>query len=297
MRSTLLHVVRGFVMGSADLVPGVSGGTVALVLGYYRRLVDAIRTGAGALGSLLRFDLAECGRRLRSVEWSFLAPLLVGVAVAILSLSSLLERLLETQPVRMAGLFFGLVAASVVVMWRSMESLDWKRSGVLLGVGIVTFVFLGLRAGPVEDPTWWMFLGAGAIAVCAMILPGISGSFILLMMGMYEAVIGAVSDRDIGVMVLVAVGVVTGLASFSTVLHKLLDTYGETVMAALVGLMLGSLRVLWPWPSGTGGTDLSMPSGDVAVPVALALVGAGVVLMVTNREARLAVPDTSDVGP
>lgn len=295
MRSTLLHVVRGFVMGSADLVPGVSGGTVALVLGFYRRLLNAIRTGAAALGRLLRLDLPGALERLRAVEWSFLLPLLVGVAAAIAALSSLLDHLLETQPVRMAGLFFGLVAASVVVLWRTMDRMDLFRTGVLVGVGVVTFLLLGLRAGPVADPAAWMYVAAGAVAICAMILPGISGSFILLMMGMYEAVIGAASDRDLATLGLVAVGAVAGLAVFSTVLHRLLETHGATVLAALVGLMLGSLRVLWPWPSGTAGTDIGFPSGDVLAPILLALVGAVLVLLVTNREASLVMPDTAEV--
>lgn len=295
MRSTLVHLVRGFVMGSADLVPGVSGGTVALVLGFYRRLLDSIRTGAAALGELVTFDVTSAVERLKEVEWRFLVPLLLGIGTAVLTLSSVLEHLLETQPIRMAGLFFGLVAASVVVLWRSMNRLDWFRSAVLMGVGVVVFFLLGLRAGPVEDPSWWVFLGSGAIAICAMILPGISGSFILLMMGMYNAVIGAASSRDVAVLAVFLVGAVIGLAAFSTVLHWLLETHGDTMMAALVGLMLGSLRVLWPWPSGTGGTDLTAPSGDVVVPILLAIVGAALVFAVTNREARLVVPETAEI--
>ncbi len=287
MRSAIFHVLRGFAMGSADLVPGVSGGTVALVLGIYRRLIASIRNGAGALARLVRVDLAGFVGRLREVEWGFMLPLLIGIAAAVISLSRLIEHLLESAPLRMAGLFFGLVAGSIVVAWRLIDRRDLLRSALVVLSGVVTFWLLGFSAGAVAAPAWWMFLGGGALAICAMILPGISGSFLLLMIGMYEAVLGAVNQRDIGSIGLVAVGAVTGLALFSTLLSRLLDRYQDTVMAVLVGLMAGSLRVLWPWPDGTGGTAMSSPSGDVAIPILLAVAGAVVVLAVTRKEASI----------
>lgn len=294
MQTFITHFFRGFAMGAADLVPGVSGGTVALVLGIYRRLVTAIRTAAGALGALVRFDGAAFGERMRQVEWRFLLPLLVGIGTAVLALSHLIEYLLDAFPLRMSGLFFGLVVASIVVAWRLVRRRDAMRFVLLVAVAAATFWLLGFSAGTVSDPTWWMFFGAGAIAICAMILPGISGSFLLLMMGMYPPVLGAVNDRDLFSVGVFAVGVVIGLAGFSTLLNMLLDRYHDTVMAGLVGLMVGSLRVLWPWPDGTNGTSLSSPSGDVIGPVVLALVGMVVVLAVTRREAALA--DQVDAG-
>ncbi|MFP3915929.1 MAG: DUF368 domain-containing protein [Actinomycetota bacterium] len=288
MRSVIAHLLRGFAMGAADIVPGVSGGTVALVLGVYRRLIASIRHGAGALGSLLRVDPGGFTSRLRSVEWAFLAPLLAGVLAAVLSLSHLIERLLEDHPVRMAGLFFGLVAGSIVVGWRLVGVRDGARIGVLAGVAVLTFWLLGYSAGTVANPPWWAFLLAGAVAICAMILPGISGSFILLMMGMYAPVLGAVNDRRLLLVGALLVGVVAGLAAFSTLLNLLLERYHDTVMAALVGLMAGSLRILWPWPDGTGGTALSGPSGDVVLPLLLAAAGAVAVLVVTRREEVMA---------
>jgi putative membrane protein len=288
MQSLISHFLRGFVMGAADIVPGVSGGTVALVLGIYRRLVRSIRNGAGALAALLRFDTDGFGERWRSVEWAFVAPLLLGVAAAVLTLSHLIERLLEEEPIRMAALFFGLVAGSIVVAWRLVGDRSLPRLGVLAAIALLTFWLLGFSAGTVADPAWWAFFLAGAIAICAMILPGISGSFILLMMGMYLPVLGAVNDRRLLIVGVFLVGVVIGLASFSTLLNLLLERYHDTVMAALVGLMAGSLRVLWPWPDGTGGTRLAAPSGDVIVPVVLAVAGAAVVLVVTRREGAIA---------
>jgi putative membrane protein len=288
MQNLLAQFARGYAMGMADLVPGVSGGTIALVLGIYRRLVASIRSGAGALGSLIRLDVEGFVGRLRQVEWSFLLPLVAGIGASVVTLSHLIEDLLEDHPIRMAGLFFGLVVASIVVAWRMVQRRDPTRSAVLVGVSLVTFWLLGYTAGTVENPTWWMFFGAGAIAICAMILPGISGSFLLLMMGMYAPVLGAVNDRRLITLAIFVAGIVIGLASFSTLLNMLLDRYYDTVMAALVGLMVGSLRVLWPWPDGAAGTDLAAPSDDIVGPILLALVGAVVVLAVTRREGALA---------
>lgn len=288
MQSLIAHLLRGFAMGTADLVPGVSGGTVALVLGIYRRLITAIRTGAGALGALIRLDGRGFIERLREVEWGFFLPLVVGIAAAVISLSHLIEDLLERQPVRMAGLFFGLVAGSIVVAWRLVERRDPLRLAILGGVAVVTFLLLGLSAGTVAAPSWWMYLGAGSIAICAMILPGISGSFLLLMIGMYASVLGAVNDRELLSLGLFLVGAIVGLASFSTLLHTLLDRHQDEVMAALVGLMAGSLRVLWPWPDGTGGTTVAAPAGDVLWPVVLAVAGAAAVLILTRREEEIA---------
>lgn len=296
MQSLIAHVLRGFAMGAADLVPGVSGGTVALVLGIYRRLITAIRSGAGALASLVRFDGSGFVRRLAEVEWRFFIPLLVGIGLAVVSLSHLIESLLESQPVRMAGLFFGLVAGSIVVAWRLVDRRDMLRLAILAATAVVTFILLGFGAGPVAAPLWWMFIGAGALAICAMILPGISGSFLLLMVGMYAAVLGAVNDRDLVAIGLVALGAVVGLAAFSTLLNALLDRYQDEVMAALVGLMAGSLRVLWPWPEGTEGTTLGSPSTDAVWPVVLAITGAAVVLIVARREEAIShrVDDAAD---
>jgi putative membrane protein len=172
---------------------------------------------------------------------------------------------------------------------------------VMVMVAAVVFVVLGWRAGPVIDPSPLAFFGAGAVAICAMILPGISGSFLLLMLGMYGAVINTVDDRALGKAAIFAMGAVLGLALFSTVLGRLLDTWFDWVMAALIGLMLGSLRVLWPWPNGVGvisenedevvsGTALHWPgAGEWFGPTALAVAAIVVVLMFSayaSRQAR-----------
>ncbi len=277
-----MTVVRGFCMGAADIVPGVSGGTIAFIFGIYQRLIDNIRTGARVIGALLRLRLGEALGQLRRIEWSFLVPLLGGIAAAFLALSHLIENLLRDHPEPMAGLFLGLVVASVAVAWKMVH--EWTRVDltIVLVVGALAFVLLGFQSGTVADPSAAQFLGAGAIAICAMILPGISGSFLLLMLGMYAALLGAVNDRALGDLSLFLVGAVVGLAAFSTLLSWLLEHHSDRVLAALIGLMIGSVRVLWPWPNGVGiisdvqeevvkGTGLGLPSdgADLLWPTVL----------------------------
>ena len=287
IRSTTAHVARGFAMGAADLVPGVSGGTVALVTGIYHDLVGGIRSGVHSAVSLAKLDLREAGAHLRAVPWGLLVPLAVGLASAVLLLSKTIEVLLEEEPVRMAGLFFGLVVGSIVVARRLVSRWDATRVSACAVAAAVTFAALGFRSADVEDPSLLFLFAAGAIAICAMILPGISGSFLLLTLGVYEVVLGAVNDRDALTIGVFFAGCVVGLAVFSNVLHWALDRWADTVMAALIGLMIGSLRVLWPWPDGTGPEQLGAPSGDVVGPVLLAAVGVGVVIGFTRVAATL----------
>ncbi|MGI9594867.1 MAG: DUF368 domain-containing protein, partial [Acidimicrobiales bacterium] len=282
----LLIFIRGFCMGAADIVPGVSGGTIALVFGIYERLLDNIRRCARVVGSVLKLDLVGAKAHLLSIEWTFLIPLGAGIAVALAALASVIEGLLETRPEEMAGLFFGLVGGSIVVAWGLLKQRSGIELALMVAVGALTFFLLGFQSGPVANPSAWAFFGAGAIAICAMILPGISGSFLLLMMGMYAAVLGAVHDRtgsDLVDLSIFFVGAVVGITLFSTALGWLLDHYHDRLLAVLIGLMVGSFRVLWPWPNGVGiisevegesisGTGLELPdSGALALPTVLAL--------------------------
>ncbi len=290
-------------MGAADIVPGVSGGTVALVLGIYDRLIRNIRVGARGLKQILTGDLAGFRQTLRDIEWLWLIALLVGILAAVAALSSILERLLEEETIAMAGLFFGLVVGTVWIAWHLLERVDATAAAIIVGVAVVLFLLLGLREdtevaeGTVEIVTqpFWVFTLAGAVAICAMILPGISGSFILVMLGMYTEVLGAVNDRDFASLGAFVVGCVVGLALFSTLLNWLLENYRNQVIAAMIGLMLGSMRVLWPWPNGTFTTKLAAPSGDVALPIVLAVVGAAGVIAVEHFSSRVGkMPESLD---
>jgi len=276
-------------MGSADIVPGVSGGTIALVLGIYERLIASVRAGSSALGAFFRFDGSGGVAWLKKVDWYFILPLGAGIGLAIITLSHLLERLLREQAVMMSALFLGLVAGSVVIAWKLLTVRDTRRAVIIVGVALVVFVLLGLRedtssntAAQVMDPTLWAFFGSGAVAIVAMILPGISGSFMLVMLGMYGPLLSAVTSRDFESLAVFIVGAVIGLAAFSQILHRALRDHYNTMMAILIGLMVGSLRVLWPWPRGVESTALHAPDERL---FAAALVAAAAFVLVLVIEA------------
>lgn len=257
-------------MGAADLVPGVSGGTIALVIGIYERLVASIREGSSALASLIRGQPSRFAEHLRRVEWLFLLPLLGGILLAVVSLASVLEHQLETNPTIMAGGFFGLVVGSVFIAWKLIRHPKLRHFIIGLVVATALFVLLGLGEDvTARDPALLAFFGAGALAICAMILPGISGSLILLLVGMYAAVLEAVNDRDFASVGVFVLGAIVGLAVFSQILHWALRNHHDDVLAGLIGLMAGSLRVLWPWPEGVDSAALGAPEGDL-LPVLIA---------------------------
>lgn len=272
-------------MGTADLVPGVSGGTIALVLGIYERLIGSIREGSSALGALIRGDLRGLREHLRRVEWSFLVPLLAGIFLAVVTLARFLDHQLEERPTLLAGLFFGLVLGSVVVAWRLIRKPS-MASGVLgAAVAVSLFVVLGLgEEAVVSDPSLLVFFGAGALAICAMILPGISGSLILLLVGMYAAVLGAVNEREFLVVGVFLLGALVGLAFFSQILYWALRRHHDLILGGLIGLMAGSLRVLWPWPGGVESSQLSRPGDDWPLVLMAAAVGFGLVFLIARLE-------------
>ncbi len=284
-RRTGGQVLRGLAMGSVELVPGVSSGTVALVLGIYERLVHAISTAASAAGSLLRGRPRETARHLAAFPWGWVLTLLVGIAVGVLVLAGPLERLLLDHPQAMAGLFFGLIVGAVVACRRMLRRPTAAVGFAAAFAAVVFFLVLGLQTAGgdvVEDvsrPLWAFFL-SGAVAVCAMILPGVSGSFILVLLGMYAQMLGALNERNLPVIAVFLLGCAIGLASFAKVLDWLLAHHHDLVLGALIGLMLGSLRLLWPWPHGLDSPEIGAPSGTVAAPVLLAVAGFALVVLV-----------------
>jgi putative membrane protein len=291
MREVPVNFLRGMAMGSADIVPGVSGGTVALVLAIYHRLIVAIRTGSSALGHLLKLDLRGAIARLRAVEWLFLVPLGLGILTAVLVLAATIEHQLEQRPVQMAGLFLGLVAGATVVATGLLTRRDVREWALIAASGAAFFVLLGFTgssdAGTGATPPLWQFFVGGAIAICAMILPGVSGSFLLVTLGLYAHVLGAVTSRDYATLGVFLLGCVVGLALFSQLLHWALAEHYDTVMALMIGLLVGSLRILWPWPDGGNSVELGAPDEAVGVTVALAVVGFAVVLVVDRVARRL----------
>jgi len=235
---------KGFCMGAADVVPGVSGGTMAFILGIYEELIRTIRTFDTDFIKLL-FGL-KIKAALDHVNWRFLLPLILGILGAIFSLAKILSWVLQNHPVPIWSFFFGLILASVFTVSKHLQ--QWTPALIawmLVGAAGIYFL-VGLV--PVDTPTApWFLVISGAVAICAMILPGISGSFILLLMGKYHFVLDAVNNRDFLTLLLVAAGAGIGLVSFARLLSWVLKKYHDATIAFLTGLMLGSLRKVWPW--------------------------------------------------
>lgn len=240
----LLLTLKGCAMGMADVVPGVSGGTIAFISGIYEELIGSIRSvDTGALRLLVRLRL---GAFWRHINGSFLAAVLLGVGISIFSLARLMTYLLAHHPIEIWSFFFGLIVASALLVARSVGR--WNlRTAVSLVVGAALAWWITV-ASPAQTPdTWWFVMLSGAVAICAMILPGISGAFILLLLGKYQYILGAVGDLNIPVLALFGTGAVVGIISFSHLLSWLLKHWHDCTVAVLMGFMIGSLNKVWPW--------------------------------------------------
>lgn len=242
--SYLILAIKGFFMGAANVVPGVSGGTMALILGIYEELIQAIRSLN--LRFLRLFVMLKIKEAISSLAWPFLLPVAVGVLAATISLAQLLSWLLFTYPIMVWSFFFGLILSSVFSVSRVVKA--WRISTfIAIGLGGVGAYFLfGMIPVATPEASWFLFL-CGFLAICAMILPGISGAYILVLLGKYHFTLEAVNNRDIGTLFILTLGATVGLISFVRVLSWLLKRYHDLTMAVLIGLMLGSLRRIWPW--------------------------------------------------
>ena len=240
----LVLATKGFCMGASDVVPGVSGGTMAFILGIYDELIDSIRSFD--LMSLQFLVTLRLRPLLDRISWQFLLAVGVGILTAIFTLAKALEWLLQNRPVLIWSFFLGLIIASVVSVSRRVETWRIFTWLSLMGGTIGTYFLVGLVPVTTPNDPWFLLL-SGAIAICAMILPGISGSFILVLLGKYHYVLGAVNQRDFYVLFLVAAGACVGIVAFSRLLGWLLRNYHDLMVALLTGLMLGSLRKVWPW--------------------------------------------------
>ena len=237
--------LRGAAMGTADLVPGVSGGTVALITGIYPRLLGAV-TSVDAAAIRLLFQ-GQWSGLWRHVDGAFLLPLMLGIASAIFGLAGTLKVLLETQPLFVWSFFCGLVLVSSLSLIRTEITRLTPMIVTMALLGVVAMLVLGLGPGVSFPQHSAGFFVAGLFGICAMILPGISGSFILLLLGMYGPIITAVADREAVPLLIFAAGCGVGLLSFSRFLSFVLSRARSATLALLVGFLLGSLVILWPW--------------------------------------------------
>lgn len=248
-KSQLLLVLKGFCMGAADIVPGVSGGTVALVTGIYNELIATISSvNKDLIRSILKFDIRAVVIQL---NLKFLIPLMVGIFSAILGMARIIHFCMQEYPHYTWSLFFGLIGASVILVGKMVENFFSTKNiisfvtGTIIGLVIVSAI-------PVQTSNAYPFIFlAGSIAICAMILPGISGSFILLILGKYAFVTSALKNPFLGenllVIIVFAIGCLFGLIAFSKLLNFLLKNYYNIMLSLLMGFMLGSMKKIWPW--------------------------------------------------
>ncbi len=231
-------------MGAADVVPGVSGGTIAFISGIYEELIDSINKVSLNAFKVLRKEGFVA--MWQSINGNFLISLLIGIAISVITLAKLIRHLLETQPVLIWAFFFGLVLASIIHVAKQITK--WNLGSVILLIigAFVAYYITTLVPQTAEISSGYIFL-SGALAICAMILPGISGSYILLLLGMYKPVLDAIHDKDLKTIGLLGAGAVVGLLSFSRLLKWLFDNYQNLTLATLTGFIIGSLNKIWPW--------------------------------------------------
>ncbi len=247
MRSSkdyLVLVLKGMGMGASDVVPGVSGGTIAFISGIYEELIDSIKSiDLEALGLLFRLKIAAFWEKING--W-FLLAVFSGILVSVFSLAHLLQYLLLHYPSFVWSFFFGLVIASALMVLGDIRK--WTPATVITTLAGIVIAWWITSISPASTTTasWFIFV-SGVLAICAMILPGISGSFILLLLGKYQFILGAVSDLRIGILLIFVAGAVVGLVSFSNVLSWLLKKFRYPTVGLLAGFMIGSLNKIWPW--------------------------------------------------
>ena len=241
----LILAAKGFAMGAADVVPGVSGGTMAFILGIYEELIYSIKNliNPQIFKNLFSFKLKEA---LALVPWQFLGALGFGILLAIFSLAQFLETALTNYPSLVWSFFLGLVVASIITVTKHVQKWDSSTITAMVGGTVMAFYIVGMVPVQTPDAAWFLFL-SGFIAICAMILPGISGSFILVLMGKYQYILSAVNNRDFVTLFIVAAGAAVGLVTFAQLLSWLFKRYHDLTVALLIGFMIGSLRKIWPW--------------------------------------------------
>ena len=248
----IMVAVKGACMGAADVIPGVSGGTIAFITGIYDQLIESINSINGT--ALKLFFSGKFKEFWKHINGSFLVSLFCGILVSVLSLAGLMQYLLEHHPIQTWAFFFGLIVASSIFILRGIQGWNMKSAmfpvlGVVLGIVVCT-----LSPTQTPDALWFIFL-SGAIAICAMILPGISGSFILLILGKYKYIMGAITGLTTGaavgeslvILCVFAVGAVCGILAFSRLLHWLLARFNKETLMVLAGFIIGSLVKVWPW--------------------------------------------------
>ena len=286
--------LKGMAMGAADVVPGVSGGTIAFIAGIYDELINSIKSIN--MHSLKLLFTGKIAAFWKAVNGNFLFALLLGIAISVFSLAKLITYLLLNEPVLVWSFFFGLVLASTWFVTKDIKGWNWKTVAGFVGGAVIAYYIT--VATPAETSTNLMFIFlCGAIAICAMILPGISGSFILVLLGKYFYVMEAVKTLDLVVLGVFAFGAALGITSFSRVLSYALKNFRNITLSVLSGFMLGSLNKVWPWKEVeklvSDGHEVMIehniaPNTEVAEAVVLMLIGVILVYVLEKISAKKA---------
>lgn len=240
----IVITLKGIAMGAADVVPGVSGGTIAFISGIYEELITSINNiNLSLLKTLKSNGLAAAWKQLNG---NFLLALVIGIGISLLSLAKGIEWLLHHQPVLLWSFFFGLVLASVLFIGKQITK--WSLVTIIgaIGAAFLAYYITTLPMMSANASNWFLFL-AGALAICAMILPGISGAFILVLLGAYGPVLQAINNRDFKTIAIIGAGAIVGLLSFAKLLKWLFSHYRNLTLAILTGFIFGSLNKIWPW--------------------------------------------------
>ena len=240
----LLLGIKGMGMGAADVVPGVSGGTIAFITGIYEELLSSI---AAIKPSLIRTIGKEgIGAAWKAINGNFLVAVFAGIGISVVSLAKLFAWILKEHPVMLWSFFFGLILASIPMVWSQLKKNSFDTYISFMAGAIIAFAITEMPVSEGTDESWFIFV-SGVLAICAMILPGISGSFILLLLGMYQFVLEAVNERDIVTLGIFAAGCLIGLLSFARLLSFLFKRFHDITVALMAGFLLGSLNEIWPW--------------------------------------------------
>jgi len=278
----IVLALKGMGMGAADVVPGVSGGTIAFITGIYEELINSIKSIN--LNAIKLFFTGKFGAFWKAINGSFLISIFIGVGISIFSLAKGLEYLLNNYPILVWSFFFGLIVASAIYVARSIEK--WDIGTIIAGITGIVVAYLITIITPAEANTSYLFIFiSGSIAICAMILPGISGSFILVLLGMYKFILQAVGDMNLAVLTTFLIGAAIGIIAFSNVLSWLLKKYHNLTIAVLAGFMVGSLNKVWPWKEIT---KTIIDSHGMEKPISFRNILPGTYEQISGNEAWLA---------
>ena len=274
--------LKGFAMGAANVIPGVSGGTIALLTGIFNELIDSLN----AIMSISTWKLLinkKFKEFWETIHGTFLLWLAIGVVISIFSLAKLMDYVLDHHPVQTWAFFFGLIIVSSVFMLSDIKG--WKSTDVLwLVFGVALGAFICLLSPTETTSAMWFIAVCGAIAICTMILPGISGSFILVLFGKYEYIMEAVSELNIPVLIVFAIGCLVGIVAFSKFLHWLIGRFEKQTLLVLIGFTIGALVKVWPWADKAANEAANVLNGQsvealhIGGAVLWAVIGAGLVL-------------------